>query len=142
MGTIIYKPFMLSSQFSNLEETDLSEVIPISTFRNYDSDKEFIPITYNPIKFEESKPAPKKNETTEQLNKSRAILTARSGKHQYKTSDIQVGKMQEFLDILANNGIYVRVTSGIRPGATTSSGNRSRHDDGHAIDITPLNGES
>lgn len=65
-----------------------------------------------------------------------------SSKHQFKRPEIDVGHLQEFLDLLAKNNIFVRVTSGVRPGAITSSGNRSRHDDGHAIDITPINGET
>lgn len=141
MGRIVYKPFIMTSQFSNLKDSEISETIPISEYRSYDPDKEFIPITYIPTKSSESKSESKKEETTERLNESRTILTSRTGSHQFKTSDIQVGKMQGFLDVLAKNGIYVRVTSGIRPGATTPSG-RSRHDDGHAIDITPLSGET
>lgn len=70
---------------------------------------------------------------------SRSVL---SGKHQFKRSGIDVGHLQEFLDLLSANNIFVRVTSGVRPGAITSSGNRSRHDDGHAIDITPIKGET
>lgn len=76
---------------------------------------------------------------TPTLTYSRGLL---SGQHQFKRSGINVGHLQEFLDLLAKNDIFVRVTSGIRPGAITSSGNRSRHDDGHAIDITPIKGET
>lgn len=38
---------------------------------------------------------------------------------------MDVGEMQEFLDTLAKAGIAVRVTSGTRPGAETSSGKQS-----------------
>lgn len=76
---------------------------------------------------------------TPTLTYSRGLL---SGRHQFKRSGIDVGHLQEFLDLLAKNNIFVRVTSGVRPGAITSSGNRSRHDDGHAIDITPIKGET
>ena len=139
MGQIIYKPFVTNLQSYNSE---VPVVIPISNYRSYDPDREFIPITYVPSKFSDPQPEYKKEDPMDRLSESRAILTSRSGSHQYKTSDIQVGKMQGFLDVLADNGVYVRITSGIRPGAITSSGHRSRHDDGHAIDITPLNGES
>lgn len=77
--------------------------------------------------------------STPTLTYSRGLL---SGQHQFKKSGIDVGHLQEFLDLLAKNNIFVRVTSGVRPGAITSSGNRSRHDDGHAIDITPIKGET
>jgi hypothetical protein len=71
--------------------------------------------------------------STPTLIYSRSLL---SGQHQFKRSGIDVGRLQEFLDLLAKNSIFVRVTSGIRPG------NGSRHNDGHAIDITPINGET
>lgn len=38
---------------------------------------------------------------------------------------VQVGNMQSLLDEAAKHGIYFRVTSGHRPGATTSSGKQS-----------------
>lgn len=119
----MYIPFTSSSSQGTSFDSD--EVIPVSVqpefFSSGDEVEDYIP---------------------SELETARTILTARTGGHQFKTADIQVGEMQGFLDVLAKNGIYVRVTSGIRPGAVTSSGNRSRHDDGHAIDITPIEGET
>lgn len=138
MGSIVYKPFIQSNH--SFEET-IPISFPISEYLEADPDREVIPIQYTPINTGSKKSESKKENNSNHLNDARTILTSRTGSHQYKTSDIQVGKMQGFLDVLAKNGIYVRVTSGIRPGATTPSG-RSRHDDGHAIDITPLSGES
>lgn len=60
--------------------------------------------------------------------------------HVFKTPDIDTGEMKEFLDVLADAGIAVRVTSGARPGAKTSSGNISWHSPGKALDITPVSG--
>ena len=60
--------------------------------------------------------------------------------HVFKTPDIDTGEMKEFLDVLADAGIAVRVTSGARPGAKTSSGNISWHSQGRALDITPVSG--
>ena len=60
--------------------------------------------------------------------------------HVFKTPDIDTGEMKEFLDVLADAGIAVRVTSGARPGAKTSSGNTSWHSQGKALDITPVSG--
>ena len=60
--------------------------------------------------------------------------------HVFKTPDIDTGEMKEFLDVLADAGIAVRVTSGARPGARTSSGNTSWHSQGRALDITPVSG--
>lgn len=64
------------------------------------------------------------------------------GQHQFKSSDIQVGEMQELLDRFADAGISLRITSGYRPGATTSSGNQSWHASGYALDITPIAGQT
>lgn len=138
MGSIVYKPFIQSNH--SFEET-IPISFPISEYWGVDPDQEIIPIQYTPIITGSKKTESKKENNGNHLNDARTILTSRTGSHQYKTSDIQVGKMKGFLDVLAKNGIYVRITSGIRPGATTPSG-RSRHDDGHAIDITPLSGES
>lgn len=64
------------------------------------------------------------------------------GKHVFKTNDIQVKYMQALLDEAAKYGIYFRITSGYRKGAKTKSGKLSWHGLGHAIDITPVEGQS
>ena len=76
---------------------------------------------------------------TENPATSSPAITSRV-QHVFKTPGTDVGEMQEFLDILADNGIAVRVTSGRRPGAQTSSGKQSWHDLGRALDITPVSG--
>ena len=68
-------------------------------------------------------------------------ISKSSGNH-FIESGVSVGKMQELLDEAAKHGIYFRVTSGYRPGATTSSGKTSWHSSGEALDITPLEGTS
>lgn len=73
---------------------------------------------------------------------AQTATTPTVGSHVFKTPDIKVGNMQGFLDEAARHGIYFRVTSGVREGATTSNGNRSNHATGDAIDITPLDGQS
>ena len=60
--------------------------------------------------------------------------------HVFKTPGTDVGEMQEFLDILADNGIAVRITSGARPGSKTAQGKQSWHSLGRALDITPVSG--
>ena len=140
-GKITYTPFISKPIPESSAFSPIPISFPISEYQGADPDREVIPIQYTPIITGSKKSESKKENNSNHLNDARTILTSRTGSHQYKTSDIQVGKMKGFLDVLAKNGIYVRVTSGIRPGATTPSG-RSRHDDGHAIDITPLNGET
>lgn len=154
-GGIVYTPYITASSISSANDSSYSQIpefrsinpdhiyIPFtpssSQLTHLDSD-EVIPVSIQPVfatpdsKIEEG--------SSSGLKTARTMLTTRTGRHQFKTADIQVGEMQGFLDVLAKNGIYVKVTSGIRPGAVTSSGNRSRHDDGHAIDITPIDGET
>lgn len=43
---------------------------------------------------------------------------------------------------LADNGCLVWITSGLRPGAITSSGKRSHHASGRAVDIRPKGGST
>ena len=62
--------------------------------------------------------------------------------HIFKDSSIDVGNMQELLDKFADAGISLRITSGYRPGARTSSGNQSWHSQGYAIDVTPGTNET
>ena len=50
--------------------------------------------------------------------------------------------MQELIDLMRNEGISFRITSGYRPNAVTKSGKRSKHADGYALDITPISGQS
>lgn len=73
---------------------------------------------------------------------SEASPTVTRVQHVFKTPGTDVGEMQEFLDILADNGIAVRVTSGKRTGsgARTAQGKQSWHSQGRALDITPVSG--
>lgn len=58
--------------------------------------------------------------------------------HYFSSNVTSVGKMMDFLQILSEEGIGLRITSGLRPNAKTRSGNRSRHADGLAVDVSPL----
>lgn len=64
------------------------------------------------------------------------------GRIEYKNDNIDVGNMGGVLDQFANAGISLRVTSGVRTGATTSNGRRSYHSTGDAIDVTPVAGQT
>lgn len=55
---------------------------------------------------------------------------------------IDVGNMQPVIDKFLESGINIRVTSGFRKNAKTSSGKDSWHASGEAIDITPAPGET
>ena len=77
--------------------------------------------------------------STETSSSSTPATTFRV-QHVFKTPGTDVGEMQEFLDILADNGIAVRITSGARPGSKTAQGKQSWHSLGKALDITPVSG--
>jgi len=64
------------------------------------------------------------------------------GTIEFKHNGIDVGNMQELIDLMQDEGISFRITSGNRPGAKTSSGRLSNHGSGNALDITPIKGQT
>ena len=83
---------------------------------------------------------------SDNLDGARQIISTRSdsstkSKFKFAKDDIDVGKLQGFLDEADKHGIYFTITSGYRTG-NTNSGNPSRHNEGLAIDIVPLEGET
>lgn len=70
------------------------------------------------------------------------VMSTPMGKHVFKYNNMNVGHMQALLDEAAKYGISFRVTSGVRPGARTKSGNPSWHASGYAIDVTPIAGQT
>ena len=55
---------------------------------------------------------------------------------------MDIGNMQELINLMKEEGISFRITSGRRPGAMTKSGNVSHHSPGNALDIVPASGQS
>lgn len=70
------------------------------------------------------------------------IVKPRLGKIEFASDHLNVGNMAELLNLFVQEGINVRVTSGVRQGAKTKSGRTSYHSSGDAIDITPVKGET
>jgi len=60
----------------------------------------------------------------------------------YKTKNMNIGNMQELINLMIDEGISFRVTSGYRFGAKTKNGKPSHHGAGNAIDITPIEGQT
>ena len=60
----------------------------------------------------------------------------------YKTQNMDVGNMAELINLMVEEGISFRVTSGKRPGAKAKNGKPSHHGTGNAIDITPIPGQT
>ena len=50
--------------------------------------------------------------------------------------------MEELVELMRDEGISFRITSGSRPGSKTSNGSMSHHSSGNALDITPIQGQS
>ena len=65
----------------------------------------------------------------------------KEGKVEYK-SNTDLGNMEELVELMKDEGISFRITSGSRPGSRTSNGSISHHSSGNAIDITPVEGQS
>ena len=58
------------------------------------------------------------------------------------SNGINVGNMQELVDLMQEEGISCRITSGFRANAVTSNGSPSHHSYGNALDIIPAKGQS
>ena len=78
------------------------------------------------------------NTIVSQPIKTQAIT--QKGKITY-SPNVDVGNMGELFNIMADEGISFKVTSGKRPGAKTKSGNVSHHENGNAADIVPIDGD-
>lgn len=134
---VTYKPFISKPIPESSARSPIPISFPISEYRGVDPNGESIPIQYIPSKTTFN------SQLKELLNPFKWVeLSPDTKSHQFKSSDIKVGNMQGFLDEAAKHGIYFRVTSGVREGATTLNGNASNHSTGDAIDITPLDGQS
>ena len=64
------------------------------------------------------------------------------GTVQYKDNNMDVGNMQDLINLMKEEGISFRITSGHRPGDVTSNGTESHHSPWNALDITPISGQS
>ena len=118
MANIQFTPYLINKQESNrFPETKVPDIIARSKNK---------PLMVSQLT---------QSETTEDAKPiTRGITT-------YK-SKINIGNMQSVIDKFNDYGISIRVTSGLRPGAVTSSGKQSFHSTGDAIDITPGEGET
>lgn len=152
-GGLIYTPFLQGEETNKGTYTpfipeitsDYTPSFPVEPVRNY------TPVEQAP---EQPKKEPNQEVKTpefeiEQMSAPRDATTVTKqnvekilGSIEYKTSDIDVGNMQELIDLMRDEGISFRITSGRREGAKTSNGNKSHHSVGNAIDITPIKGQS
>lgn len=151
-GGLTYTPFLQDEEINKDVYTpfipeitsDYTPSFPVEPVRNY------TPVEQAP---EQPKKEPNQEVKTpefeiEQMSAPRDATTVTKqnvekilGSIEYKTSDIDVGNMQELIDLMRDEGISFRITSGRREGAKTSNGNKSHHSVGNAIDITPIKGQ-
>lgn len=94
------------------------------------------PVIYNPVDIEH------KESTQPVQEEYQPAPLIPKGVIEYKQQGMDVGNMQELIDLMRDEGISFRITSGNRPGALTSKGTPSHHGSGNALDITPIQGQT
>lgn len=137
-GPLIFKPFVPETKISK-------QVIDEPTFQSLKiSDYTRFPV--EPVKtYSVPKETPEPQQVKTQVDNTKVEqpkIEKQKGTVSYKYKDLDVGNMQELIDLMADEGISFRVTSGNRPGAKTKSGNPSHHGSGDALDITPIEGQT
>lgn len=131
-----YKPFIPDTIQDIV--SDWTPQFPVEPVRNY------TPVEQAPVKtvktpeFEIQQVTAPKDAVVVNTPSVEKVL----GNVEYKTSNMDVGNMQELIDLMKDEGISFRITSGHRPGAKTKSGKPSHHDAGNALDITPASGQT
>lgn len=91
---------------------------------------------------------PKQKETSTKVEETPVVEETtfapliQKGTIEYKSKDIDLGNMKELVELMRDEGISFRITSGSRPGSKTSNGSMSHHSSGNALDITPVQGQS
>ena len=137
-GPLIFKPFIPETKKSK-------QVIDEPTFQSLKiSDYTRFPV--EPVKtYNIPKETPEPQQVTTQVDNTKVEqpkIEKQKGRVSYKYKDLDVGNMQELIDLMVDEGMSFRVTSGNRPGAKTKSGNPSHHGSGDALDITPIEGQT
>lgn len=137
-GGLVYNPFVPETKMSK-------QVIDEPTFQSLKiSDYTRFPVepvkTYNILK-----ETPEPQQVATQIDNTKVEqpkIEKQKGTVSYKYKDLDVGNMQELIDLMVDEGMSFKVTSGNRPGAKTKSGNPSHHGSGDALDITPIEGQT
>lgn len=138
-GGIIYKPLLEENDFGykqqdlNYYDFDIfNSRFPVEPVVVYTPQKEVS------TKVEET-PVVKETPIVEETTFTPLIP---KGTIEYKSKDIDLGNMKELVELMRDEGISFRITSGSRPGSKTSNGSISHHSSGNALDITPIQGQS
>lgn len=149
-GGLIYKPFISEKSFPEYQQEELNfndflvdeqdfdfPIEPVSIFKPIEI-KETIKETPD-VSVVEITNVPETNQPVEEYQPAPLIPR---GVVEYKNNGVDVGNMQELIDLMQDEGISFRITSGNRPGSKTSNGSVSHHSTGNALDITPIKGQT
>lgn len=149
-GGLVYKPFISEESFPEYQQEELNFNDFLLGEQNFDFPIEPASI-FKPIEIEETvqeTPSTQVVETanipeTDQLvEEYQPAPLIPKGIIEYKNKGIDIGNMQELIDLMQDEGISFRITSGNRPGSKTSNGSISHHSTGNALDITPIKGQT
>ena len=149
IGGLVYKPFIPEKEKIVREATPAvfndEETYSYTPEDNYELDIEPV-LVYKGLNTKRGTVVPKEEvieQTPIQVDKTAVKTTVKTpGLVEFARSSIDIGNMQELIDLMKEEGISFRITSGNRPGAKTKSGNTSHHSSGNALDITPASGQS
>ena len=159
---LIYKPMVLKRQYGgDLIYRELTKSTPEYKqeeldYRDFDLNEDRFPIEsvvlYNPKEITETQvqeepasqvtyTAPTQTSAPVQSIKQPSPIIPK-GVVEYKSEGLDVGNMKELIELMKDEGISFRITSGNRPGARTKKGTPSHHGTGNALDITPIKGQT
>lgn len=147
-GGLIYTGFYPNYKQSDLDYWDFNAynvrfpIEPVSLYRPQSSDsfQTTVNQTSDNIQTPLKKQDTKITTTVEQPYTPAPLIP--KGIVEYKSKDIDIGNMKELVELMKDEGISFRITSGSRPGALTSKGLPSHHSTGNALDITPIQGQT
>lgn len=158
---LVYRPMVIKRQYGgNLIYQQLNKSTPLYKqekldYWDFDLNEDKFPIEsvvlYNPREITETtvqeEPASQAIYETSTQPPVQSVIEQPAplipkGIIEYKTPGIDIGNMKELVELMRDEGISFRITSGNRPGAKTKSGKMSNHSTGNALDITPIRGQS
>ena len=141
IATGIEEPTKVEDTIIEVEDIPTEIAIPVQT-QNVAPEQNNNPNRPIRIPRPQQQFSPPENTTAPADATNVAAIKIPKGKIEYARPNIQVGNMQELINLMVEEGISFRITSGYRPGAKTKQGRPSHHGAGNAIDITPIKGQT
>lgn len=141
IATGIEEPTKVEDTIIEVEDIPTEIAIPVQT-QNVAPEQNNNPNRPIRIPRPQQQFSPPENTTAPADATNVAAIKIPKGKIEYARPNIQVGNMQELINLMVEEGISFRITSGYRPDAKTKQGRPSHHGAGNAIDITPIKGQT